>query len=144
MDLRPIDDIENRRRAVSEPGASATLFGLSSPQRARFFKGVPMALRSTNGDEKLAVEPDDASRAATARERTIRQMFGCFSTEYPWTCGPPMVMKNSLPSRTTASRAATARERTIRQIFGCFSRERLYATSLPSNRRVQRRYVRAR
>ncbi len=56
MGLRPINDNENRQRADSEPGASATLFGLSSPPRARFFKGVPMGLRMTpSRDRKGAV-----------------------------------------------------------------------------------------
>ncbi len=58
MELRSVDN-ENRLRAVSEPGASATLFGLFSPPRARFFNGVPMDLRPTNGDEKLPAEPHD-------------------------------------------------------------------------------------
>ncbi len=73
MGLRPINDNENRQRADSEPGASATLFGFSSPQRDRFFKGavhysanfkrffngVHMDLRPINGDEKPPVEPYD-------------------------------------------------------------------------------------
>jgi hypothetical protein len=57
MGLRPIND--NEKRAVSEPGASATLFGLSPPPRARFFNGVPMDLRPANGDEKLPAQPHD-------------------------------------------------------------------------------------
>jgi hypothetical protein len=72
-----------------------------------FFNGVPIGLQPAFSPPMVMKNLQFrtvANRAATGKERYATAPFpSVFSTERSSTCGPPMVMKNSLSSRTTAS-----------------------------------------
>src|SRR5271166_6822376 len=74
-----------------------------------------MGLRPTQGDEKRGRRPlrnRDRKEAHAAREHTRSR----FSTECPWPCGPPRVMKNF-----DRNRAVTGRERKQPVVFSTCS-----------------------